>query len=124
MMTSTVSNPLAATKLRGTCIVVRENLMSMQTNQMFETNVNTLGKLCTDLLLGFQSTQQLTWFNNPLSSWLPTLNSLLVYVVFYPCHPVFKPADFSNTEITANQVLVQYQSTPNIKVEYFSDVSP
>lgn len=45
-------------------------------SNVVETNVKTLKKkLVKDLFLRFQPIEQLSWFNNPLSSWLLLLVS-------------------------------------------------
>lgn len=67
---------------------------------MFETNVYTLKILCAYLYSRFQSTKQLNWSNNLLSSWLPLPSNPLAHVVLYldaytlP-HPTFKTSDNS-----------------------------
>lgn len=59
-----------------------------------KTSVNTLKKLRWDMLLRFQSTKHVSWFDNPLSSWLPALISPLVLLWFlYPTSSNYKMAD-------------------------------
>lgn len=93
---------------------------------LFEANVYTFRKLCTNLLLRFQSNEQLIWINNLLSSWLPPFIILPVYATFYfdACtlpSPICKGYIRNIANITANLVLVQYQAVPNKEAENFSD---
>jgi hypothetical protein len=72
-------------------------LTPSKTNKQKTERTQNNKNLCTDLLSRFQSTEQLSWFSKPLSSWLPPLNSLLVYALFdFDVHtlpyPLFKTA--------------------------------
>lgn len=51
----------------GTCMIVRKKISTQIKQMLSETNVNTLKKL-VQTYSWFQSTEQLSWFNSPLSS--------------------------------------------------------
>lgn len=91
-------------------------------NQMlFETSIPL--KISADLNSRLQSTKQLNWFNNPLSSWLlQPLNPLFCVMFYFDAynlpHTVLKIADSRDIKNinTGNQFLVQYKAIPEYRL--------
>jgi hypothetical protein len=68
------------------------------------------------------------WYSNPLVAWiLPLLGPILgigVFLLLTPCLFQFLQKQISSTiKVTANQVLVQYQTVSNIGDSYSDDTS-
>ena len=69
------------------------------------------------------------WYSNPLVAWvLPLLGSIRAIealLLLAPCLIQFLKQQMSSiAKITTNQVLVQYQTVPNIGDSYSGDTSP
>lgn len=71
-------------KLRGTYLLLeKERFFFVSKSDIVQTNANILKYLCKDLLSKFQPTEQLSWFNKPLISWLlPFIRLLIILFSF------------------------------------------
>lgn len=71
-------------KHKGTYLVLeKECFFFVSKSDIVQTNANILKNLCKDLLLKFQPTEQLSWFNKPFISWLlPFIRLLIILFSF------------------------------------------
>ena len=88
-----------------------------------------LKELWGNLLACYSPNIPSPWYSNPLVSWvLPLLGPILAIgalLLLAPCLIQFLKQQMSSiAKITTNQVLVQYQTVPNIGDSYSDDTSP
>jgi hypothetical protein len=85
-------------------------------------------ELPRNLWTRYTSNTPTPWYPNPLVAWvLPLLSSILAMgalLLLAPCLIQFLKQQMSSiAKITTNQVLVQYQTVPNIGDSYSGDLS-
>ena len=121
---------LLTAEQRGTCALLGEEYcFYVIKSGLVEQDVQMLKELQGNLQACYTTNTPTPWYSNPLVAWvLPLLGPILAIgdlLLLAPCLIQFLKQQMSSiAKITTNQVLVQYQTVPNIGDSYSDDTSP
>ena len=114
----------------GTCVLLGEKCcFYVNESGLVEQDVQMPKVLRGNLSACYTPNTPTPWYPNPLVAWvLPLLGPILAIgalLILAPCLIQFLKQQMSSiAKITTNQVLVQYQTVPDIGDSYSGDTSP